>query len=100
MTEYRKTIISTYKYLLTVREELLTHSINIAMNGAMKDINETFEIGDTYQFDLEQLKGTSDRNLNMMVSLAEKLENLMLSLENFNTITEDDLEEGDLDKDL
>lgn len=100
MTEYRKTIISTYKYLLTVREELLAHSINIAMNGAMKDINESFEIGDTYQFDLEQLKGTNDTNLNMVVNLAEELEKLMFSLENLNTITEDDLEESDLDKDL
>lgn len=91
MTDYRATIINTYKYLLSVRNELITHSINIAMNGEMKEIDDAFEEGDIYQFDMDQFRGTKDVNLEKIGEFYDQLENLMNSLANINAIKEEDL---------
>lgn len=93
MTDYRKNIIHTYKYLITIREELITHSLNIAMAGELKEINEAFTPGEIYHFDMEQFKGTNDTNLNKIIDFYEELETLMNSIANINSIKEDDLSE-------
>ncbi len=91
MTAYRENIISTYKYLISLREDLITHSLNIAMTGELKNMNEAFDIGETYNFDMEQFKGTNDVNLNKIITFYEELENLMNSMANINAIKEEDL---------
>ena len=91
MTAYRENLLSTYKYLISVREDLITHSLNLAMNGELKDMNGAFDIGDTYNFDMEQFKGTNDVNLNRLIGFYEELENLMNSMANINAIKEEDL---------
>lgn len=63
------------------------------MTGELKDLKEAFDIGDTYNIDIEQFKGTNDVNLNRLIEFYEELENLMNSMANINAITEEDLED-------
>lgn len=93
MTAYRQKILLTYKYLLEVHEELLTRTINVGMTGELAEVNKVFKVGDTYNFDIEQFKGTHDVNLNKLIAFYDELENLMNSLANINVITEEELEE-------
>ena len=93
MSVYREKILMAYKYLLEVHEELLTRTINVGMTGEMADINKTFIVGDTYDFDIEQFRGTPDINLNKLIGFYDELVNLMNSLSNINGITEEELEE-------
>lgn len=93
MSAYRNSILNTYKYLISVRNELITHSLNIAMTGEMNDFDKAFEVGDIYSFDIEQFKGTNDINLNKLIDFHDELENLMNSFSNINSIKEQDLEE-------
>jgi hypothetical protein len=93
MSDYRENIISTYQYFISVRNELITHSINIAMAGELKEIDQVFEVGDTFAFDIDQLRGSNDINLNNVIDLYDKLELLMNSTANINAITEEDLED-------
>jgi hypothetical protein len=82
-----------YKYLLEVHAELLTRTINVGMTGEMADINKIFIEGDTYNFDIEQFRGTPDTNLNKLIGFYDELENLMNSLANINGITEEELDD-------
>ena len=93
MSAYRNSILNTYKYLIKIRTELITHSLNIAMTGEMSEIDQAFNVGETYNFDIEQFKGTNDTNLNKLIDFYEELENLMNSFSNINSIKEEDLEE-------
>ena len=93
MEPYREKILLTYKYLLEVHEELLTRTINVGMLGELAEVNKVFQVGDTYNFDIEQFKGTQDVNLNKLIAFYDELENLMNSLANINAITEEELEE-------
>ena len=93
MEPYREKILLTYKFLLKTHEELLTRTINVGMLGELAEVNKVFAVGDTYNFDIEQFKGTSDTNLNKLIDFYDELENLMNSLANINVITEEELEE-------
>jgi len=93
MEPYREKILLTYKFLLKTHEELLTRTINVGMLGELAEVNKVFAVGDTYNFDIEQFKGTSDTNLNKLIDFYDELENLMNSLANINAITEEELED-------
>lgn len=98
MEPYREKILLTYKFLLKTHEELLTRTINVGMLGEIAEVNKVFAVGDTYNFDIEQFKGTSDTNLNKLIDFYDELENLMNSLANINAITEEEL--GEFDEDI
>lgn len=89
---YRSSLIHSYNYLWTVRENLLTEILNLAMNGEYEEIGKSFQAGDTYSFDIEQFKGTQDVNLNKLIQFYDELEELMNSLANINAITEEELD--------
>ncbi len=93
MNSYREKILLTYKFLIKTHEELLTRTINVGMLGEMAEVNKVFAVGDTYNFDIEQFRGTKDTNLNMLIDFFDSLEDLMNSLANINAITEEELEE-------
>ena len=63
------------------------------MLGELAEVNKVFAVGDTYNFDIEQFRGTPDTNLNMLIDFFDKLEDLMNSLANINAITEEELED-------
>lgn len=93
MKPYREKILLTYKFLLETHEELQTRTINVGMTGVMADVNSVFKEGDTYSFDMDQFRGTTDTNLNKLLDFFDELETLMNSLANLNDITEEELEE-------
>ncbi len=93
MKPYREKILMTYKFLLETHEELQTRTINVGMTGVMADVNSVFKEGDTYNFDMDQFRGTSDTNLNKLLDFFDELETVMNSLANLNDITEEELEE-------
>jgi len=92
MEPYREKILMTYKFLLETHEELQTRTINVGMTGVMADVNSVFKEGDTYNFDMDQFRDTSDTNLNLLVSFFDELKTVMNSLANLNDITEEELE--------
>lgn len=93
MDQYRKSIIETYRYLNSTRDELFTHALNIAMAGELKEMGEAFDLGDTYAFEISQLKGTPDANLNELIHLYEHMENLINYLSTVNGINDEDPDE-------
>jgi len=89
---YRKRLVEAYKSLITIRENLFTGALNIAMAGELKEIDEIFEEGDIYQFEIEHLKNTNDINLTKLVEFHEQLDDLMNSIVNINAIKETELD--------
>jgi hypothetical protein len=89
---YRKRLIEAYKSLVNFHSDIFSASLNLAMAGELKEIDEAFDAGDTYNFDIEHLKGTNDTNLNKFLEFYEQLENLMNSIANINAIKEKELE--------
>jgi hypothetical protein len=97
MKPYREKIMMTYKFLWDTHEELQTRTINLGMTGVMEAVNSVFIAGDSYRFDMDQFRGTTDANLNLLLEFFDNLETLMNSMANLNGITEEELEEMEQD---
>jgi hypothetical protein len=96
MDSYREKIILAYRSLLKTHQELSDQIINLGMTGEFSEINETFKAGETYDFTIDQFRGTSDSNLNLLLKLFDELEEVMNSLANINRITEEELEDDSI----
>tara|TARA_R100000935_G_C2733292_1_gene122849 strand:+ start:182 stop:466 length:285 start_codon:yes stop_codon:yes gene_type:complete len=88
---YREKIILAYRALIKMHNKLTDRIINVGMLGEFAEVNAMFQVGDTYNFDLEQFRGTNDVNLNMLLTLFDNLEDIMNSLANINGITEEEI---------
>lgn len=94
---YRDKIILTYHALLRTHKVLSERIINMGMLGEFAEVNQIFEPGDTFKFDLDMFRKSKDQNLVLLLALFDELENVMNSLANINAITEEELEEIDED---
>jgi hypothetical protein len=91
---YRDKIILTYRALLKTHEELMERIINVGMAGQFAEVNEVFEEGDTFKFDLEMFRDSKDQNLQLLLKFFDELEELMNTLANFNGITQEELDDS------
>ena len=66
------------------------------MTGQFAEVNEVFQPGDTFRFDLEMFRDSKDQNLQLLLGLFDELENVMNTLANVNGITEEELEDEDI----
>lgn len=90
--EANSEIKKTLESLVKIRHELFQDALNYAMKHELKDINEVFDVGDTYEFGLSHLDGSNDANLQLLVDLVRTVERTAESLANLNKI---DLDEFD-----
>lgn len=93
---YRDKLILTYRALLDSHEELMERIINVGMTGPFAEVNEVFEAGDTFRFDLEMFRDSKDQNLQMLLNFFDELENLMNTFANVNGITQEELDDENI----
>jgi hypothetical protein len=89
--EYREQLVKTVDYLIEVRHILFNNSLNLAMKNDLKEIDEVFDIGETYVFSLNHLDNSSDINLQKVVDLIKNIEKTVDSLININVIKDEEL---------
>lgn len=96
MKTYREILIDNVKEMIEMQKEIFTQLLNLAMFGELKEINEVFETGDIYEFEIAQFENLSDTNVQKMVHLFKQFEQTIDSLINLNDISAEEL---DLDED-
>ena len=75
MSNYREQIIDALANLDAVRNQLFDSVINVGMHGIHADINDVFDIGDSYMFDLEHFDKSTDPSLQTLVNLIKHIDN-------------------------
>lgn len=73
-TEYRSELIESVNQLIQMRHRLFGDALNLALLGDLREINDAFDEGDSYKFELSHLKDSSDSNVNRLVSLIENID--------------------------
>lgn len=63
------------------------------MAGDYAEVNQVFEEGESFKFDLEMFRKTEDQNLQKLITFFDDLEDLMNSLANINGITEEEIDD-------
>ena len=49
---YRDYLIETVDYLINMRQNIFALALNLSMKNDLKEVNDVFDIGDTYSFEL------------------------------------------------
>jgi hypothetical protein len=83
MDKYKKHIYKTIDALEEIEIMLFTSMLNLASEGELKEISDTFEINDVVKFKLEDFQNLEDANINLLMNIfndvlstRDKLENL------------------------
>lgn len=84
---YRDFLIDALRTLTNCERELFTNALNILMSGELKNVDEVFEIGDSYTFEFNHLDATNDTNVKRLVDVIELLRTTIESIKNLNAIT-------------
>lgn len=92
MKDSKSEIILVVKNLIETREIIFSQIINLAMNGEMKEIDNVFEIGETYNFTLKHFDNTKDINVKKLVNLCKKTEQTIFTIMDLNGINENEIE--------
>jgi len=74
MTANKEQVIEALATLDDVRTKLFDSVINVGMHGVYADINEVFEPGDSYVFELAHFDNTSDPSLQTLVNLIKHID--------------------------
>jgi len=74
MNNYNAQILDALASLESLRNQLFDNVINVGMHGVLADINEIFEPGDSYMFELEHFDGTDDPSLQALVNLVKNID--------------------------
>ena len=88
---YRDYLIETLDYLINMRLSIFALALNLSMKNDLKEVNDVFDIGDTYTFELNHLDKGSDDNVQKVVDLIKNIQITVDSLININVIEEDEL---------
>lgn len=89
ITPYQDQLLQTVDKLFELRHEVFTQVINLSMTGDMKEIDEAFEVGDEFQFELESFEDGSDTNVNLLISLVKQIQDAHDAVCNLNNIAYD-----------
>lgn len=83
---YRQRVEEALIDLRSVQEDIFTSLVNIAMEGELKEWNETIEIGEKFKFNLDLFKHSDDPNIQILIKLIFHIDATYESIKNLNNI--------------
>lgn len=88
MENYKLAIREACTKIVDARHELFSSLIGVAMSGEYKELDEAFEKGDIFNFELAHFSESKDVNVQELYELIQKLEETYVSLLNLNGMSE------------
>ena len=89
--QYKRYLKKTINTLLESEAQLFSATLHLLMSGELKEIDEVFEVGDVYEFNLNHFKTSDDINVKQLSGLIEQLGETADFLINVNNLKENDL---------
>ncbi|RYE31697.1 MAG: hypothetical protein EOP48_31345 [Sphingobacteriales bacterium] len=87
---YRTNVKDALRNLIKVNESIYSSIINIAMQGELKEFNDSVPIGETHQFNFDLFRNSDDATIQLLVKLIYEVETTFESIMNINGIKEDE----------
>jgi len=88
---YREKVIKAVNHLIEAREIIFGQILNLAMSNEYKDLHEAFEEGEAFTFHLRHFEKMEDLNVQKMVELCRKTEEVTFSIMNLNGINDNEV---------
>ena len=87
---YRANLQEALQTLMSVNGSLYNNVIGIAMQGELKDFNDSVPIGEVHKFDFAIFENSNDTNIQLLVKLMKCVDETFLSIQNINNIKLDE----------
>ncbi len=84
--DYRQQLTNSIKALIEIREFIFEKTLNLAMEGDLKEWNSTVDSGEDFIFSKILLLSCNDTNVQMLTELLTKIEITCDTLENMNNL--------------
>lgn len=88
---YREQVIDSINSLIDARQTIFNQIVDFALSNEFNDINDAFDVGDTYSFSLIHFEDAKDINLVKLIEICESIEQTTFTLMNLNKIDEGEL---------
>lgn len=88
---YRDNIIEAINVLIKCDSMIFDGGLNILMDGELKEINKTFDIGDIYEFNINHFETSTDMNVLLIAKVLKNIRNTISSLQNLNAIEDEEI---------
>lgn len=89
---YRENLKEALENLISVNKSIYDSILPIAMQGELKEFNDSVPIGEVHNFDFDVFKNCDDTNIQLLVKLIENVEETFQSIKNINSINLNDEE--------
>ena len=92
MKIYREQIIESINELWEARVKVFGCLVSLAMTNQLKEIDDTFEIGDVFEFQYAHFEDLEDENIQNMLALCKSMDDTISHLMNINGIQNDEVD--------
>lgn len=94
-SSYRENLIRAIERLDKCEELLSEAAFNVMMNGEFAELNQLFEIGDTFNFPDDGFEISEDVNVKVIMSALYKVQEAIQSIQNLNSIKDQEVSWGE-----
>lgn len=92
---YREQIIESKNKLIETRYTIFEQIINLAMSNEFSHLKDVFDQGDIYSFSLNHFEDVEDVNVQKMIVLCKKTEEIIFTIMDLNGINENEVNLND-----
>ncbi len=87
---YRENLKEALKNLIKVNESIYASCFDMLVQGELKEWNNAVPIGEEHHFPFEIFKNSADINIQLLITLMEKVDETFESIKNLNNIQPDE----------
>lgn len=83
---YKEQLIDAVNKIVEIRETLFDAIVPLALEGELKEWNDTIENGEYFTFTKDMFEGANDINIKLLMELLNNVDNTFESLVNLNNL--------------
>lgn len=79
--------------LADIRDEIFSQIVNWGLTFPLKELGEAFEVGDSFEFNINTFEDTDDEELNQLIATFHSINNTIQHFADRFSIEDEDIEE-------
>ena len=86
MNTYREQMVTAIQDLIFCRHNIFDNIVNLAMKGELGHLDGAVDMGETYEFKMNNFRGLTDKNVNTLIEICDHFESKIMILMEENDI--------------
>lgn len=92
MSNYRDHLVRSLCRVEGFLPEIFLAIVNLGMSGELKEMDDRFEVGESFAFKQSDFESLSDQNVQRLLALKTEIEDTLDFLQNINAVSDAEME--------